>query len=77
VFTTEDSASVRDWEMEQRLERRYEEQQYSDSEDRLTGEPNTLWEDYAENWLEITEFVGLRKPAAHALQLGLFDEEVA
>jgi hypothetical protein len=62
----------RDWEMEQRAERKYHEELY--------GEPaagNTLWQDYEDNWVEITEFVGLKKPAVSAVQLGLFDEGVA
>lgn len=35
---------------------------------------NTAWEDFQENWVEITEFVGVRKPIARSMQMGLFDE---
>lgn len=36
---------------------------------------NELWQDYQENWVEITEFVGVKKRAG--MQLGLPFEEVA
>ena len=45
--------------------------------DIVADEQNTAWEDYQENWVEITEFVGARKPAASALQMGLPFDEVA
>lgn len=39
------------------------------------GPENRIWEDYQENWVEITEFVGVKKPAG--MQLVLPFEDVA
>lgn len=62
----EEGSAQADWEREQQSESRYQREVYSD---------NQLWEDHQENWVEITEFVGLKKPAG--IQLGLPFEEVA
>ena len=74
-----DDAS-RDWDLEQMAEQKYREEEYRNEPSQ--GEvpfaslwDNTLWQDYQENWVEITEFVGVKKPAG--MQLGLPFEEVA
>lgn len=62
-----EGSAERDWEFEARAEARYQREVCTD---------NRLWEDHEENWVEITEFVGFRKKPL-ALQLGLFEREVA
>ena len=59
----------RDWDYEQIAEARYREEEY-----RNQPEPSTAWEDYQANWVEITEFVGIKKPMGRSLQMNLFDE---
>lgn len=72
-------SAARDWDCEQMAEQKYQQEEYRNEPSR--GEipfaslwDNTLWQDYQENWVEITEFVGPKKPVGRAMQIGLFDE---
>lgn len=61
----------RDWDYEQMAERKYQQEEYRNQPEIPF---NSLWQDYQENWVEITEFVGIKKPVGRAMQGNLFDE---